>query len=134
MNSLKFALFFEGSNNSIQYHSPLEKMSWENSQLDQSKIPDWAETYSAQLRSYPCHPSSTMTELFLNLFKNYQAFHFSCVIEVWFNESISHTLIGKSKNVDFNMILMYLNMTLLNCEAKVSFDFWTNFTYFGQSV
>ena len=28
---------------------------------------DWAETYSAQLRSYPCHPSSTMTELFLNL-------------------------------------------------------------------
>ena len=32
------------------------------------------------------------------------------------------------------MILMYLNMILLNCEAKVSFDFWTNFTYFGQSV
>ena len=28
---------------------------------------DWAETYSAELRSYPCHPSSTMTELFLNL-------------------------------------------------------------------
>ena len=28
---------------------------------------------------------------------------------------------------------MYLNMILLNCEAKVSFDFWTNFTYFDQS-
>ena len=26
-----------------------------------------AEIFSAQLRSYPCHPSSTMTELFLNL-------------------------------------------------------------------
>ena len=35
--------------------------------------------------------------------------------------------------MDFNMILMYLIMILLNCKAKVSFDFWTKFTYFDQS-
>ena len=65
---------------------------------------DWAEIFSAQLRSYPCHPSSTMTEFFKIWSKNYQAFLFSYVIEVWFNLSIGHTLIWKSKNVDFSMI------------------------------
>ena len=74
-----------------------------------------AEIFSAQLRSYPCHPSSTMTELFLNLVQKLSG------IDVSFNVSKSHTLIGKSKTVDFSMILMYLNMILLNCEASV---FW----------
>ena len=75
-----------------------------------------------------------MTELFLNLVQKLSGIFFSYAIDVSFNVSKSHTLIGKSKTVDFRMILMYLNMILLNCEAKVSFDFWTNFTYFGQSV
>ena len=80
-----------------------------------------AEIFSAQLRSYPCHPSSTMTELFLNLVQKLSGIFFSYAIDVSFNVSKSHTLIGKSKTVDFSMILMYLNMILLNCEASV---FW----------
>ena len=119
----------------VQYHSTLEKMSWDNSQLDQSKIPE------TELRFFQLNwdfTLATLVALWQNCFKiwskNYQAFLFSYAIDVWFNMSISHTLIGKSKHMDFSMILMYLNMILLNSEAKVSFDFWTNFTYFGQSV
>ena len=81
-------------------------MSWANSQLDQSKNP---ETELRLIQHNWDLSLATLVALWKNCFrirsKNYQAFLFSYVIEIWFNVSISHALIEKSKNVDFSMIL-----------------------------
>ena len=38
--------------------------------------------------------------------------------------SISHNLVEKSNNLNFSMTFMYLNMILLDWEAKVPYNFW----------
>ena len=95
----------------LEYLNPVPFYSWEDELNKFSAGPvqdprDWAETYSAQLRSYPCQ--CTIKWFILILSKNYQAFQFSQVSEVGFNKSISHILIRKSKKLYFSMILIIL--------------------------
>ena len=86
----------------LEYLNPVPFYSWEDELSKFSAGPvqdprDWAETYSAQLRSYPCHPSSTMTELFLNLVQKLSGIlFFLCIWSMIQSDNMSY-FVGKSK-------------------------------------
>ena len=118
--------------------NPVPLSSWEDELSKFSAEPvqdprDWAETYSAQLRSYPCHPSSTMTELFLNLVQKLSGIlFFLCIWSMIQSDNMSY-FVGKSKTWILTWLLC-IWIWFCWIVRQVSFDFWTNFTYFGQSV